>query len=93
MTDQDAGPGRSGAKATDMARAHGERALKVLVAIAEDVDASPTARIAAANALLDRAYGKAAQPLDHSADAAIRKSLADFYGGETDGPDAEPGAA
>lgn len=79
------------ASAADVARAHGERAFQVLVTIAEDPEAAPTARIAAANAILDRAYGKAAQPVDHGDDVAIRKSLADFYG--EDPADAEPGFA
>lgn len=75
----------------EAAGAHGERALKVLIAIAEDTDAAPTARIAAANALLDRAYGKVAQGFDHGGEVTIRKSLADFYG--DDQTDAEPGAS
>ncbi|MBP2160279.1 MULTISPECIES: hypothetical protein [Asticcacaulis] len=74
------------ASAAEVARAHGERAFQVLVAIAEDPEAAPTARIAAANAILDRAYGKAVPPVDHAGDVAVRKSLADFYG-EASGQD------
>lgn len=83
MTDRGSKASRT-AKASDSrleaARAHSERALQVLVAIAEDAEAAPTARIAAANAILDRAYGKASQVIDHAGEVAIRKSLADFYG-------------
>jgi hypothetical protein len=42
----------------ELARAHTEAAIDTLAAIMSDEKASPTARIAAANALLDRGYGK-----------------------------------
>jgi predicted ArsR family transcriptional regulator len=40
------------------AREHAEVALKVLVDVARDVAAPPSARVSAANAILDRGYGK-----------------------------------
>jgi hypothetical protein len=40
------------------AREHAEIALKVLIDVAQDVAAPPSARVSAANAILDRGYGK-----------------------------------
>lgn len=48
----------------DMAKDHAETALGVLVEIAKRSD-SDAARVSAANAILDRAYGKPPQALDH----------------------------
>lgn len=65
-------PGQSGnpggrpkasAKVRDLARAHTETALQVLVEIATAGE-SEAARVAAANAILDRGYGKPTQPID-----------------------------
>jgi len=65
-------PGQSGnpggrpkasAKVRDLAREHTERALQVLVEIATEGE-SEAARVAAANAILDRGYGKPSQPVD-----------------------------
>lgn len=55
------------AKATlsDLARQHTATALKVLVDVAKDGE-SESARVAAANAILDRAYGKPRQSHEHS---------------------------
>ncbi|NIA67787.1 hypothetical protein HBA54_04215 [Pelagibius litoralis] len=46
-----------------LARTHTEAAVKTLVGIMNQPKAQPAARVAAANALLDRGWGKAAQPL------------------------------
>lgn len=46
-----------------LARSHTETAIKVLAGIMEQSDAPPAARVAAVNSLLDRGWGKAAQPL------------------------------
>ena len=65
-------PGQSGnpggrpkaaARVRDAAREHTETALAVLVKIATEGE-SETARVAAANAILDRGYGKPSQPVD-----------------------------
>lgn len=55
------------AKATlsELARAHTAVALGVLVEVAEKGE-SESARVSAANALLDRAYGKPRQAVEHS---------------------------
>ena len=47
-----------------LARSHTEKAINVLVGIMEQPDAPPAARVAAVNSLLDRGWGKAAQPID-----------------------------
>jgi hypothetical protein len=49
----------------EMAKEHGETALAVLVEIATNTGASEGARVSAANALLDRGYGKPAQTIDN----------------------------
>lgn len=49
-----------------MAKEHAEDALKVLVDIAKNPGASEAARVSAANAILDRGYGKPPQAVDHT---------------------------
>jgi uncharacterized protein DUF5681 len=48
----------------DLARRHTKIALTALVEIARDAKAPPAARVAAANALLDRGYGRPMQAVD-----------------------------
>ena len=59
---------------TDLARAHTEAAIGVLVEIMHDETAPPTARAAAANHVLDRAWGKATQPVDMAGNGLERLS-------------------
>ena len=47
-----------------LARTHTETALRTLTSIMTIEDAPPAARVAAANSLLDRGWGKAVQPVD-----------------------------
>jgi hypothetical protein len=47
----------------ELARQQSPEAINTLVAIMQDEKAPPTARVAAANSLLDRGYGKPAQPI------------------------------
>jgi hypothetical protein len=47
-----------------LARGHTEGALATLASIMHSAKAPPAARVAAANALLDRGWGKPAQPVD-----------------------------
>ncbi|RTE91898.1 hypothetical protein D6B98_15900 [Bradyrhizobium sp. LVM 105] len=47
-----------------LARGHTEGALATLASIMHSEEAAPAARVAAANALLDRGWGKPAQPVD-----------------------------
>jgi hypothetical protein len=55
----------------DLARAHSVAAIEALASIVQDIDAPPAARVAAATALLDRAYGK---PTVH-VEADVRQNL------------------
>jgi hypothetical protein len=50
----------------EMAKEHAEDALRTLVEIATG-DGAASARVSAATAILDRAYGKPPQALEHSA--------------------------
>jgi hypothetical protein len=54
-----------------LARSHSRTAINVLVGIMRSDDATPAARVSAANAILDRGWGKAAQPLENGADEAL----------------------
>jgi hypothetical protein len=47
-----------------LARSHTESAVNTLVGIMNQAEAPPAARVAAANAILDRGWGKPAQPID-----------------------------
>lgn len=46
-----------------LARLHTERAIQVLAGIMDQPDCPPAARVAAANSLIDRGWGKATQPV------------------------------
>lgn len=47
-----------------LARVHTESALRVLSSIMNTIDAPPSARVAAAQSLLDRGWGKANQTIE-----------------------------
>jgi len=53
-----------------LARSHTRTAIRVLAGIMRCEDATPAARVSAANAILDRGWGKATQPLN-SGDGAL----------------------
>ena len=61
-----------------MARTHTAQALATLVAIMGNADAPATARVSAANAVLDRAWGKPRQDFEfsstHDSVAAIQRA-------------------
>lgn len=57
-----------------LARKATPMAMKTLTTIADNDDAPPAARVAAANALLDRGWGKPHQPIDHD----VSETLADL---------------
>jgi hypothetical protein len=61
-----------------LARSHTETAVNVLAGIMQQKDAPPSARVAAANALLDRGWGKPTQPIagDDEHDALRVRSIA-----------------
>ncbi|AMA38832.1 TPA: hypothetical protein P7236_006391 [Pseudomonas aeruginosa] len=49
-----------------VAQSFGEEGIMHLVEIARNGDAPPAARVAAVKEILDRGYGKAKQPLEHT---------------------------
>ena len=53
-----------------LARSHTESAIKVLAGIMNEPEAPPAARVAAANSLLDRGWGKPTQPVSGDPDGA-----------------------
>jgi hypothetical protein len=54
-----------------LARGHTRTALNVLVGIMRSKDATATARVSAANAILDRGWGKATQAIETGDDGAL----------------------
>jgi hypothetical protein len=58
-----------------LARGHTETALNTLVGIMNQPEAPPAARVAAANSILDRGWGKPTQPLSGSDDEEPIKLL------------------
>ena len=60
-----------------LARSHTETAVNVLVGIMQEPKAPPAARVSAAQVLLDRGWGKPAQPLvgDDEHDAITLKVI------------------
>lgn len=60
----------AGATISEMARAYTDVAIAALARIAEHGE-SESAQVAAANALLDRGYGKASQPVEHNGEMPV----------------------
>jgi hypothetical protein len=54
---------KAAAEIKALAKKHSKAAIKVLAAIMNQADGPATARVSAAQALLDRGWGKAAQPM------------------------------
>jgi len=54
-----------------LARSHTRTAINVLVGIMRSKDATPAARVSAANTILDRGWGKAPQALENGDDGAL----------------------
>ena len=54
-----------------LARTHTRTAVSVLIRVMRSKDATAAARVSAANAILDRGWGKATQPLESSDDGAL----------------------
>ena len=80
-------PGQSGNKAgrprqdktiTELARAHGPRAIEVLAELINDPKASASARAIAADRILDRAYGRPPQAVGLSVGSAGARSIAEY---------------
>jgi hypothetical protein len=54
-----------------LARSHSRTALNVLVGVMRSKDATAAARVAAANAILDRGWGKATQAIQNAENGAL----------------------
>jgi hypothetical protein len=54
-----------------LARSYTRTALRVLVGVMRSKDATAAAKVSAANAILDRGWGKATQPVGSSDDGAL----------------------
>jgi hypothetical protein len=54
-----------------LARSHTRTAVRVLAGIMRSDDATPAARVSAANAILDRGWGKSAQPVENGEDGML----------------------
>lgn len=73
-----------------LARGHTEAAINTLAGIMNQVEAPPAARVAAANSLLDRGWGKPAQPIDGDGEGgpiaiqAIVRKIVDPGSGSSD---------
>jgi hypothetical protein len=63
---------------TELARAHGPRAIEVLVEVMNDEKATATARAMAADRILDRAYGRAPQAIGVSVGGVGARPIADY---------------
>lgn len=59
----------AGAALSELARQHTESAINTLVEVCNDKRAPHSARVTAANGLLDRGYGKPAQAVQHEGSA------------------------
>ena len=55
-----------------IARSHTRTAVNVLVGIMRSKDATPAARVSAANSILDRGWGRVAQPLQSGDDDVFK---------------------
>ena len=58
-----------------LARSHSRTAINVLVGIMRSDDATAAARVSAANAILDRGWGKVAQPGDKDGERLLEAVL------------------
>jgi hypothetical protein len=54
-----------------LARSHSRTALNVLVGVMRSKDATAAAKVSAANAILDRGWGKAAQTIENGGDGPL----------------------
>jgi hypothetical protein len=56
---------------SSLARSHTRTALNVLVGVMRSKEATATAKVSAANAILDRGWGKAAQAIENGGDGPL----------------------
>ena len=60
------------AEIRSLARSHTRTAINVLVGVMRAKDATAAARVSAANAILDRGWGKAPQAIENGGDGAMQ---------------------
>src|SRR3954471_17012450 len=75
----------------EMARAHSTAAIEALAAIVQDINAPPSARVAAATALLDRGWGKPTVHIEADVRQNLVTVLAAIGGEEEEAAGHEPG--
>jgi len=75
------------AEVRDLAQEHTEEAVSTLATIMMDEKAPHAARVAAANSILDRGYGKAPQHLNVTG----KNDIAELLSSIDHGPEASPG--
>jgi hypothetical protein len=63
-------PNKTTALARQLAMPFADEAIQTILDVMRDKESAAASRIAAANSLLDRAFGKPRQELEHSGDAA-----------------------
>jgi hypothetical protein len=63
--------GKAVTEIRSIARSHTRTAINVLVGVMRSKDATHTARVSAANAILDRGWGKAPQSLETAGGGAL----------------------
>lgn len=71
-------PNKATAPIREAARAYTQQALNTLAMVMVSDDQPAAARVAAANALLDRGYGKPSQPIDGDGEGGPVKHLHDL---------------
>jgi len=71
MMSQNSEKPRTLAEIRSLARSHTRTAINALVGVMRSKDATHAARVSAANAILDRGWGKAAQAMGSSDDGAV----------------------
>jgi len=54
-----------------LARSHTEAAINALLSVMNQPESPPAARVSAANSILDRGWGKPAQPIENGEDGAF----------------------
>lgn len=68
-------PNKATASIRDAARQYTDDALSVLAKVMKDEEQPAAARVSAANALLDRGYGKPTQPVDGDGEGGPIKTI------------------
>lgn len=81
-------PNKATADVKAAAQVYTSKAIKVLATIMDDTKQAGAARVAAANAILDRGYGKPTQAVSHGGQVTVR-TLADFYSDQTPGDESD----